>query len=112
MKRRLAMVTLLLLGLLGTGFFAAQLNQSFMPERSSGNLRLDIELPAGTPLDQMSDVVGTIASLIENDDAVLHVFSQVGQTERTLAALQDYTATHTARIRIILNPRAVKKSKG
>jgi HAE1 family hydrophobic/amphiphilic exporter-1 len=32
------------------------------------------------------------------------VFSQVGTTERTLAALQDYTAPNTAKIRIILEP--------
>jgi HAE1 family hydrophobic/amphiphilic exporter-1 len=104
LKRRPIMVLLLLVGLAGTGLLASRLNQSFMPERSSGNLRLDLELPAGTPLQQMTDVVATIASLIGDDDAVLHVFSQVGQTERTLAALQDYTATHTARIRIILKP--------
>ena len=104
MRRRGAMIAILLIGLAAAGFFTTQLKQSFMPERSSGNLRLDLELPAGTPLPQMTNVVATISSRIAEDDAVLHVFSQVGQTERTLAALQDYTATHTARIRIILKP--------
>jgi len=52
----------------------------------------------------MTDVIGNIAGMIEEDDSVLHVFSQVGETERTLAAMQEYTAPHTARMRIILKP--------
>jgi HAE1 family hydrophobic/amphiphilic exporter-1 len=104
LRHRALMVLLLLAGLGLTGWYTTQLGRSFMPERSSGNLRLDLELPAGTPLEQMTDVVSTIGAHIQEDDAVLHVFSQVGKTERTLAAMQEYTDTHTARVRIILKP--------
>jgi HAE1 family hydrophobic/amphiphilic exporter-1 len=88
---------------LGLGaWYATTLDRSFMPERSSGDLRLDLELPAGTPLEQTVATVAALAETIEEDEAVRSVFTQVGQTERTLAAMQDYTAPHTARLRIIL----------
>ncbi len=50
-------------------------------------------------------MVAELADDIEQDDAVRNVFSQVGRTERTLAAMQDYTAPNTARISIILEPQ-------
>ena len=45
-----------------------------------------------------------LADFIEGQDGVRVVFSQVGQTERTLAAVQDYSAPNTARMRVILEP--------
>ena len=94
----------ILLGLVGAGYWGMNLDRSFLPERSLGDVRLDLELPAGTPLEQTSEEVAGLAGFIERQDGVRAVFSQVGQTERTLAAVQDFSAPNTARIRVILEP--------
>ncbi len=99
-----AMLLMLGLGLAGAGLWAAELNRSFMPARSQGDMRLDLELPAGTPLEDTERVTADLAAWISADPQVRSVFSQVGQTERTLAAMQDYSAPHTAKIRIIMEP--------
>jgi HAE1 family hydrophobic/amphiphilic exporter-1 len=96
------MVTLL--GLVGAGFWATNLERSFLPQRSLGDVRIDLELPAGTPLEQTVAQVADLASFIERQEGVRVVFSQVGQTERTLAAVQDFSAPNTARVRVILEP--------
>ena len=93
-----------LVGLTSAGFWAMSLDRSFLPRRSLGDVRIDLELPAGTPLEQTTVQVADLASYIESQDGVGVVFSQVGQTERTLAAVQDFSAPNTARIRIILDP--------
>ncbi len=95
-------LVLLLLGLCGAYFWAVHLDRSFLPERSLGDVRLDLELPAGTPLEQTAAEVAQLAGWIEEQDGVQAAFSQVGRTERTLAAVQDVTAPNTARVRIIL----------
>jgi HAE1 family hydrophobic/amphiphilic exporter-1 len=81
-----------------------RLDRRFMPERSGGDTRLDLELPAGTPLEETAAAAAAIGAAIQADPAVAQVFTQVGQTERTLAAVQEYAAPHTARMRIILKP--------
>ncbi len=83
---------------------ALHLDRSFLPERSQGDMRLDLELPAGTPLEETTATTAALAAWIDADPAVRAVFSQVGRTERTLAAMKDFAAPHTARMRIILEP--------
>jgi len=90
--------------LVAGGFLGSRLDRGFMPERSSGDLRVGLELPAGTPLEETRDVSAELAGWIAEDDAVAHVFTQVGQTQQTLAAMQDYTAPHTAQMRVLLKP--------
>ena len=102
LRRPGRMLALLAVGLVLCGFMAVRLERRFMPERSSGDLRLDLELPAGTPLEETTATAARIAESLEDDAAVRSVFTQVGRTERTLAAVQDYTAPHTARMRIVL----------
>jgi HAE1 family hydrophobic/amphiphilic exporter-1 len=102
LRRPGPVLVILLLGLIGAGLLGWSLDRSFMPERSSGDLRLDIELATGTPLEETGNAAAELASWIGDDEAVSHVFTQVGTTERTLAAMQDYTAPNTARMRIIL----------
>ncbi|UCE02981.1 MAG: efflux RND transporter permease subunit [Candidatus Latescibacterota bacterium] len=105
LRRPRTMLLLLVVGLVATGVVGSRLERSFMPQRSSGDLRLDVELPAGTPLEETEANVALVAETLEDDPAVAHVFSQVGRTERTLAAMQDYTAPNTGRVRIILKPQ-------
>ncbi len=81
------------------------LERSFLPARRTGDLSLFVELPAGTPLEQTREVAVRIASWLEARPEVASTFLQVGTTERTLAAVKEYTAPHTARIRFILHPR-------
>jgi HAE1 family hydrophobic/amphiphilic exporter-1 len=98
------LMLVLLIGLGGAGYWGTKLGRSFMPERSLGDLRLELELPAGTPLEQTTAVVGRLGSWVEDRPGVETAFSQVGQTELTLAAMQDYAAPNTARMRVILEP--------
>lgn len=97
-----------LLGLVGflvvSALAGVLLPRSFLPARTSGDLRVELELTAGTPLEETARVAAEIAAALEADPAVRRVFTQVGRTERTLAAMQDYTAPHTARLRIFLHP--------
>ena len=103
LRRPIWVLLFVALGVTGAGFWATNLNRSFLPERSLGDLRLDLELPAGTPLEQTASEVGALASWIEEQDGVRVAFSQVGQTERTLAAVQEFTAPNAARVRVILD---------
>lgn len=80
------------------------LPRSFLPARSTGDLSLTLELPAGTPLEETKSTGVRIASELESFTSVQTVFLEVGTTEHTLAAVKEYTAPHTARIRVILKP--------
>ena len=93
---------LLLAGLVGAAYWGLRLDRSFMPQRSQGDLRLELELPPGTPLEETAATVTELAAWIEDQPGVRSVFSQVGRTERALAASQDYTEPNAARIRVIL----------
>jgi HAE1 family hydrophobic/amphiphilic exporter-1 len=104
LRHPVVFLLLVLVGLVGAGLWAMRLDRSFLPQRSLGDVRLDLELPAGTPLEQTGAQVAELARFIEGLDGVDVVFSQVGQTERTLAAVQDFSAPHTARVRVILEP--------
>jgi HAE1 family hydrophobic/amphiphilic exporter-1 len=75
-----------------------------MPERTSGDLRLELELPTGTPLEETEAASANLAGWIGDQPAVAQVFTQVGTTERTLSAMKDYTAPNTSRMRIIMKP--------
>ncbi len=97
----IVVLVIVLCGVLGWGL---NIDRSFMPERTSGDMRLEMELPTGTPLEETSAAAADLAAWIDADDAVKHVFTQVATTERTLAAMKDYTAPNTARMRIIMEP--------
>ena len=104
LRRPAVFLVVLALVLAGAFFWASRLDRSFLPERSLGDVRLDLELPAGTPLEQTAAEVAALAGWIESRPGVRAAFSQVGRTERTLAAVQDFTAPNTARVRVILEP--------
>jgi HAE1 family hydrophobic/amphiphilic exporter-1 len=78
--------------------------RSFLPARNSGDFSLSLELPSGTPLEATGEVAAALATELSVMPEVATVFSQVGQTERTLAALKDYTAANTVRLRVLLHP--------
>lgn len=84
------------------GVVGWELPRSFLPERSTGDLSLYLEMPAGTPLEQTTEVAKRIGEEIEARPQVQTVFAQVGTTERTLAAVKEYTAAHTTKLRIIM----------
>jgi len=112
LARPATMLVALFVGLAAAAWLVTELDRSFLPERSQGDMRVDLELPAGTPLEETTATVAELASWVEADPAVRHVFSQVGTTERTLAALQDYTAPHTARVRVILQQERDARAEG
>jgi HAE1 family hydrophobic/amphiphilic exporter-1 len=88
-----------LIAAVGLGY---TIDRSFMPERSGGDLRLELEMPNGTPLEETATSAAALAEWIEADEAVATVFTQVGTTERTVASLKEYTAPNTAKMRIIM----------
>ncbi len=104
MERKAAFLLVLALALVGTGFVAANLPRTFLPDRNNGDFTVNLELPNGTPLDGTREVAANLAAFIASQPEVATVFTQAGQTERTVAALKEYTAANTARIRVILHP--------
>jgi HAE1 family hydrophobic/amphiphilic exporter-1 len=92
----------LIVFLVGAAIVGWALPRSFLPERSTGDLSLAIELPAGTPLEETQEMARRLAEEIETLPQVATVFSQVGTTERTLAAVKEFTGSQTASLRIIL----------
>ncbi len=102
LRRPKPMMAALVIGLIACGLVGTRIPRSLMPERSSGDLRLELEFPTGTPLEETSAAVSQLADWIDEQDGVKTVFTQVGTTERTLAAMKDYTAPNTARMRIIM----------
>jgi HAE1 family hydrophobic/amphiphilic exporter-1 len=105
LARRVPMLVILVAFLGASFWFGTSIPRSFMPERSSGDMRLDFELPAGTPLEETIEISEQLARWIDADEAVKDVFTQVGSTERNLATLQDFTAPNTSRMRILLKPQ-------
>ncbi|MDH4037705.1 MAG: efflux RND transporter permease subunit [Candidatus Krumholzibacteria bacterium] len=104
LRRPRLMVLLLVVGLAIAGVAGSQLRRTLMPERASGDLRIDVELPTGTPLEETVAAAGRLAGWVADQPGVAQVFTQAGTTERTLAAMKDYTAPNTARLRVIMQP--------
>jgi HAE1 family hydrophobic/amphiphilic exporter-1 len=104
LRRPATMIAALAIGLAAAGVVGINLKRSLMPERASGDLRIELELPTGTPLDETTAAAGRFAAWVESRPGVARVFTQVGTTERTLAAMKDYTAPNTARMRVIMQP--------
>ena len=94
----------LLVLMAGSTWLALSLPRSLLPARSTGDYTLSVELPAGTPLAETETQASQLAAALAALPQVRTVFVQVGTTERTLAAVKEYTASHTARLRIILKP--------
>ncbi|UCH83639.1 MAG: efflux RND transporter permease subunit [Candidatus Latescibacterota bacterium] len=112
LRRPALMLLCLTVGLVAAGLLGLQLRRSFMPERSSGDFRIEIEYPSGTPLEETAAAVAVFAEWITDDADVKNVFSQVGRTEKTLESLNEYTAPNTAIIRVILEPGRGGREKG
>ncbi|MDH3198027.1 MAG: efflux RND transporter permease subunit, partial [Candidatus Krumholzibacteria bacterium] len=98
------LMAVLVAGLAGAAVLSLTLDRGFMPERSAGDLRIELELPTGTPLEETSAAAAQLGDWIQSDPAVATVFTQVGTTERTVSAMKDYTAPNTARMRVIMKP--------
>ncbi|MGD8414073.1 MAG: efflux RND transporter permease subunit, partial [Candidatus Latescibacterota bacterium] len=102
LRRPRLMLSGLAVGLIAAGLLGSTIDRSFMPERTGGDMRLDLELPIGTPLEETTTETAGLADWIMAHEHVESVFSQVGTTERSVAALKEYTAPNTAKIRIIM----------
>lgn len=94
----------LAVALAGAAVLGIEMRRTFLPDRQGGDFTLALELQPGTPLEETSAAAGVIARRLVARPEVSAVYSQVGQTERTLAALKEYTAPNTARIRVLLRP--------
>lgn len=106
------MLPALVIGMVLAVIVGLDLRRSFMPERSSGDFRVDVELPSGTPLEETTDVVADFADWVSSDESVATVFSQVGRTDETVASFKDYTGPNTAAIRVILKPGRNNRAQG
>jgi len=112
LRRPVLLLVILVVGLAGATLVGMRLQRSFMPERTSGNFRAEIELPSGTPLEETVTSVAILADWLESDTDVKTVFSQVGRTDRTLASFREYTGPNTAQIRVILEPGRSARKRG
>ena len=104
MDRKGPFYAALALALAAAAVLSLGIPRSFLPARNSGDFSLSLELPSGTPLEATGEVAAGLAVELSAMPEVATVFSQVGQTERTLAALKDYTAANTVRLRVLLHP--------
>ncbi|MCK4414501.1 MAG: efflux RND transporter permease subunit [Candidatus Eisenbacteria sp.] len=80
------------------------MHKTFLPAGNRGDFTIALELAAGTPLDQTEKITAAICEQLVVMPGVETVYAQVGRTERTLAALKEYTAANTARVRLLLEP--------
>jgi HAE1 family hydrophobic/amphiphilic exporter-1 len=101
---KLLFMSALLVGLAAAAVVGLEMQKSFMPERNRGDFTLALELPAGTPLKQTQETVATLCDFLAGRDKVQTVYAQVGETEKTLASLKEYSAANTASIRVLLQP--------
>jgi HAE1 family hydrophobic/amphiphilic exporter-1 len=105
LRRPTPMLLGLVVGLAAIVALGWRLPRGFMPERSSGDLRVELELPAGSPLNETTSMVADLARWLEADPDVETIFSQVGQVEHSLASYQEYAGPNTARVRVMLDPK-------
>ena len=92
------------LAVAAAAWLGLEMPRTFLPDRSRGDFTLALELPPGTPLEETERAASELAVSLTGMEEVQTVYSQVGQTERTLAALKEYTAANTARIRVFFHP--------
>ncbi|MCB1150894.1 efflux RND transporter permease subunit, partial [bacterium] len=104
MDRKAPFFIVLALGMAGAAVLALDLPRTFLPDRNNGDFTLNLELPNGTPLEATAATAAELAGGLAVLPEVQTVFTQVGETERTVASLREYTAANTARIRVLLKP--------
>jgi len=104
MDHKLAFMVVLLVALTGAGLLGKGLKLSFMPDRTRGDFTMAVELPAGTPLEMTYATASDLAGYLTTMEEVVTVYTQVGETEKTLASLKEYSSANTARIRVMLRP--------
>ena len=104
LDHKAVLLTGLLISIALAGWEASSMRKTFMPDRNTGDFTLLLELPNGTPLEGTEVTAAALAAELAARPEVRTVFSQVGETERTLAALKEYTAANTIRMRILLHP--------
>lgn len=95
---------LVVVAFVATAWLGAGMRKTFLPDRNQGDFSVHLELPAGTPVEGSGDVASTLAAFLLEQPHVKTVYTQVGQTEKTLASLKEYTAPNVARIRVSLVP--------
>lgn len=104
LRRPAPMLIGLVIALAAVAVVGWRLPRGFMPARRSGDIRVELELPAGTPLEETTSTVADLARWLEADPDVTSVFSQVGEVEQTLASFKEYSGPNTARMRVMVNP--------
>jgi HAE1 family hydrophobic/amphiphilic exporter-1 len=97
-------LVVLLVGMAVASVIGWNLTKSFMPARNRGDFTLALELPAGTPLEQTLATTGILAEFVARQPEVQTVYAQVGETEKTLASLKEYSAANTSNVRVLLKP--------
>lgn len=111
LNRKAPFLIILILGMIGATWGGLAIKKTFLPARNQGDFTLMLELDAGTPVEQTRDIAAELSEYIARMGEVATVYAQVGQTERTLAALKEYTAANTARIRVLLHPSRMNRRR-
>ena len=88
---------------LGVLFQARSLGIELIPEMSQGEFLVDLEWPAGTPLEQTTDMVGRLDTRVRDLDGVVTVFSQIGASGQT-GGFADEKKENLAQLFVRLEP--------
>lgn len=107
--RAMTLVVFLLLGL-AVLFPARNLGIELIPEMSQGEFLVDLEWPAGTPLEKTAAEVALIDGQLRDLDGVLTAFSLVGASGES-GGYADEKKENLAQIFLRLSPGATRESE-
>ncbi len=84
----------------------ALLPRSLMPRVDEGQLRVELELPVGTPLAATDRAAGRLESMLLETEGVAAVFTGVGRTGGDPASGEELSGLHQAALEVRLATRA------
>lgn len=85
---------------------ALTLDRAVLPSVEQGTLRLRVELPRGTPIEETARVAAHVESILRADSAVTAVFTRVGRQDALAGIDLEESGLNTALLEVRLGPGA------
>jgi HAE1 family hydrophobic/amphiphilic exporter-1 len=92
------------------GGAALTLDRAVLPSVEQGTLRLRIELPRGTPIEETARVATHVESVLLADSAVTAVFTRVGRQDALAGIDLEESGLNTALLEVRLGPKATSSA--
>jgi HAE1 family hydrophobic/amphiphilic exporter-1 len=89
---------------------ALTLDRAVLPSVEQGTLRLRIELPRGTPIEETARVATHVESVLLADSAVTAVFTRVGRQDALAGIDLEESGLNTALLEVRLGPKATSRA--